>query len=448
MNALKWMKDYLGNPFYPYTHTDAVLVGNDKENQRNLTDELNQINHKIIDENHLSDTHAHQNLFDAKLNIEEANILIKDLSNDPSTGIITVTRRDNTTFAINIPKTLIFQSALFDEEANAIVITWSDNSQSRIPVEGLVDIYTGSAGDVIQISVGEDNTISAIVKEGSIGQNLLSSDIQANLQSVAGHLSNAQIHIPDGGDVGQVVGMTDGGIGWIVPQPSDNIPTKISQLENDCNYISEPVLANALAEKIDKIEGMGLSSNDYSSDQKEKLLHIEDGANKYVHPETHPASMITEDETHRFVTSEEKALIGANISSNGSADIKYLYIPINRCINASQTQITSGSSYTLAKDTGIYIGITISKEHYEILKDYIVLDITMNSSSNLAGTAHPYNNSNYVYKVGIYQNVNIGSLERHYLRQVHIYNPSPSYTCSIYGFYCSFIKADFEELNE
>ena len=340
MNTLKWMKDYPGNKFYPYTYTDAVLVGNDEENLRNLTDELNQINNKINES--VSDTQSDWNetdetspsyiknkptslpadggnsdTLDGKhandfINIEEANILIKDLSNDPDSGIITVTRMDNTTFAINIPKTLVFQSALFDEEANEIVITWSDNSQSRIPVDGLINIYTGSISETIQISISEDNTISAIIKEGSINRNLLSPDLQGNIQSAIDHLSHTQGHIPDGGNVGQVVGMTDGGIGWVMPQPSDNTPTKMSQLENDCNYISESVLANALAEKIDKTEGMGLSSNDYSSDQKEKLLHIEDGANKYVHPETHPASMIAEDETHQFVTSEEKALIGTN----------------------------------------------------------------------------------------------------------------------------------------
>ena len=340
MNTLKWMKDYPGNKFYPYTHTDAVLVGNDEENLRNLTDELNQINNKITesvsgtqsDWNETDETSpsyiknkptslpadgGNSDTLDGKhandfINIEEANILIKDLSNDPDSGIITVTRMDNTTFAINIPKTLVFQSALFDEEANEIVITWSDNSQSRIPVDGLINIYTGSISETIQISISEDNTISAIIKEGSINRNLLSPDLQGNIQSAIDHLSHTQGHIPDGGNVGQVVGMTDGGIGWVMPQPSDNTPTKMSQLENDCNYISESVLANALAEKIDKTEGMGLSSNDYSSDQKEKLLHIEDGANKYVHPETHPASMIAEDETHQFVTSEEKALIGTN----------------------------------------------------------------------------------------------------------------------------------------
>lgn len=58
MNTLKWMKDYPGNKFYPYTHTDAVLVGNDEENLRNLTDELNQINIQSVTE-HLSNTQSH-----------------------------------------------------------------------------------------------------------------------------------------------------------------------------------------------------------------------------------------------------------------------------------------------------------------------------------------------------------------------------------------------------
>ena len=41
-------------------------------------------------------------------------------------------------------------------------------------------------------------------------------------------------------------------------------------------------------------------------EDKTKLTGIEEGANKYIHPSTHPATMITEDETHRFVTDEEK----------------------------------------------------------------------------------------------------------------------------------------------
>ncbi len=43
-----------------------------------------------------------------------------------------------------------------------------------------------------------------------------------------------------------------------------------------------------------------------SSSDKVKLDAIEDQANNYVHPDSHPASMIIEDKYHRFVTDSEK----------------------------------------------------------------------------------------------------------------------------------------------
>lgn len=45
----------------------------------------------------------------------------------------------------------------------------------------------------------------------------------------------------------------------------------------------EALLA-ATSNKVDKVEGMGLSTNDYTSAEKKKLSGIADGANKYVHP--------------------------------------------------------------------------------------------------------------------------------------------------------------------
>ena len=65
-------------------------------------------------------------------------------------------------------------------------------------------------------------------------------------------------------------------------------------------------LEDALGKKVDKEVGKGLSSNDYTDAEKQKLNGVADGANKYVHPDTHPATMITEDSSHRFVTDAEK----------------------------------------------------------------------------------------------------------------------------------------------
>lgn len=43
-----------------------------------------------------------------------------------------------------------------------------------------------------------------------------------------------------------------------------------------------------------------------TADEKTKLAGIEANANNYTHPDSHPAAMITEDSTHRFVTDTEK----------------------------------------------------------------------------------------------------------------------------------------------
>ena len=52
-------------------------------------------------------------------------------------------------------------------------------------------------------------------------------------------------------------------------------------------------LETALAGKVNAESGKGLSTNDYTTAEKQKLAGIAAGANNYVHPSTHPASMIT-----------------------------------------------------------------------------------------------------------------------------------------------------------
>ena len=51
-------------------------------------------------------------------------------------------------------------------------------------------------------------------------------------------------------------------------------------------------LETALAGKVNAESGKGLSTNDYTTSEKDKLAGIEAGANNYVHPSAHPASMI------------------------------------------------------------------------------------------------------------------------------------------------------------
>lgn len=65
-----------------------------------------------------------------------------------------------------------------------------------------------------------------------------------------------------------------------------------------------------LGGKVDKVTGKGLSTNDYTTTEKNKLAGLEN----YTHPASHAASMITQDSTHRFVTDTEKSVWNNKIS--------------------------------------------------------------------------------------------------------------------------------------
>ena len=66
-------------------------------------------------------------------------------------------------------------------------------------------------------------------------------------------------------------------------------------------------LTDQIATKVDKVTGKGLSTEDYTSDEKSKLAGVATGANKYIHPSSHPATMIDQDNMHQFVSDEEKS---------------------------------------------------------------------------------------------------------------------------------------------
>lgn len=73
---------------------------------------------------------------------------------------------------------------------------------------------------------------------------------------------------------------------------SSAIPTKVSQLQNDENYLKEHQDISGLAtkteleSKVDKESGKGLSETNYTETEKQKLSGIADNANNYVHPTT------------------------------------------------------------------------------------------------------------------------------------------------------------------
>ena len=82
----------------------------------------------------------------------------------------------------------------------------------------------------------------------------------------------------------------------------DIIDTKLKDLKDD---------------KVDKVLGKGLSTNDFTSALKDKLDDIQANANNYTHPTSHSLSMIAETTDRKIMTSSERTKL-AGIASNAN----------------------------------------------------------------------------------------------------------------------------------
>ena len=91
------------------------------------------------------------------------------------------------------------------------------------------------------------------------------------------------------------------------------------------NPVSVPLslldFSPAIDKKVDKVAGKGLSTEDFTTAEKQKLAGIAAGANNYTHPASHPASMIAQDTTHRFVTDTEKTAWNAKAAATAATQL-------------------------------------------------------------------------------------------------------------------------------
>lgn len=124
------------------------------------------------------------------------------------------------------------------------------------------------------------------------------------------------------------------------PGALDTLKELADAMGNDPNFAA--TLTNKLATKVDKVTGKGLSTEDFTTALLTKLNGITPGANAYVHPSSHPATMIVEDATHRFATDTEKSSWNSRTRKysatigNGSLTT----IPVTHSLNTMDIDVT------------------------------------------------------------------------------------------------------------
>ena len=196
----------------------------------------------------------------------------KDVSIDNDTGIFTFTRGDNSTKTIDTLLEKVVTNFTYNESTQSLELTLDDGSVKSVPMTAFIDDYTGSDGDIITISISNNNVISATIKDGSISLSKLTASAQ-----------------------------------------------------------------NTINNKVDKVDGKGLSTNDYTNEEKSKLAGIEAGA------EVNPTSLseLAEDSTHRLVTDTEKATWNAKSDFSGS----YNDLTNKPTIPTTTSELTNDSNF-------------------------------------------------------------------------------------------------------
>lgn len=140
------------------------------------------------------------------------------------------------------------------------------------------------------------------------------------------------------------------------PGALDTLKELADAMGNDPNFAA--TITNKLSGKVDKITGKGLSTEDFTTALLNKLNGIAVGANAYIHPSTHPATMIVEDTTHRFATDTEKSNWNSRTRKysatigNGSLTT----IPLTHNLNTTDIAITIKE---VASNTIVYTDIQI-----------------------------------------------------------------------------------------
>lgn len=148
-----------------------------------------------------------------------------------------------------------------------------------------------------------------------------------------------------------------------------------------------------LADELEKKAGPGGASPDgsglMSPDDKKKLDSIEWYANKYVHPKTHPASMITQSSQRRFVSDTEKSVWNNKISKDDYE------VGTNGMLQDVKTLSSSNNVLAVAK-SGRYRGIGCTNAPTSGVVFYDIENFVNGSKNYRIVTARAVSSSSYI----------------------------------------------------
>lgn len=121
-----------------------------------------------------------------KFNVSDAQTLIKGISFNYNTGVMTITYYNGSTATINTGLAQVAVNFEFDEETQTLYIVKADGSRQPVDLSAFITDYEFIDSDTVAFSSDTSGKVKAIVKEGSIEEKHLRPDYLADIKVEAG----------------------------------------------------------------------------------------------------------------------------------------------------------------------------------------------------------------------------------------------------------------------
>lgn len=204
------------------------------------------------------------------------------------------------------------------------------------------------------------------------------------------------------------------------------VPTKTSELTNDSGYLVNADIANLatkdeVSTKVDKVSGKGLSTNDYTTDEKNKLAGIAAGAEVNVNADwtaTSGDAMIINKPTIPSKTSEltndSNYITSSAVDTKISSAIASVYRVKGTVSNYSSlptSNVTIGDVYNLSDTGANYVCTAISPITWDKLSETVDLS---NYSTTAENDAKYQAKGNYITSIPTASSSTLGAIKTGY----------------------------------
>lgn len=117
-----------------------------------------------------------------KVDLAKANELVKEILWDESNGTLTVVKMNGSKAVIDTKLEKLAVNFTYNPQAQQLIITLDDGTVQNVDLSALITEYEFTDSDTIAFAIGSDGKVSAIVKEGSIGEKHLRPDYLADIK--------------------------------------------------------------------------------------------------------------------------------------------------------------------------------------------------------------------------------------------------------------------------